>query len=96
MKKSNFYRLSDAIDLFMKTNRLDDKMLHNAVISQWEKIAGKLIADETENMYFGKQKLYIKVKSPAMKYELNMQKSMWCEVINAYAKKVIVEEIIVM
>jgi hypothetical protein len=71
-------------------------MLQNAVISQWEKIAGKMIAKETEKMYFAKKKLYIKVISPAMKYELNMQKSMWCEVINAYAKKSIIEEIIVM
>jgi predicted nucleic acid-binding Zn ribbon protein len=93
MKKSNEILLKDAIEAFLKENHLDEKLRETRMISNWEKIAGKLIARHTLNIYLKNRILHIKVDSAALREELTFQRSKLVKKMNKVAGAELIDDI---
>lgn len=93
MKSNDYLSLGDAIQQFLERNGIRDKARVQEVIVQWEQLMGKPIATNTEKIWFNQGILYVKVKSPVWKNELNMARSKIRELVNRQIGKPLVEEV---
>lgn len=94
MKISNEQTLKEAIFQLLKTYKLQDGINETKVINSWEKIAGKIITNHTENIYIKNKKLYLKLDSPALKNELSFAKTKLIKSLNDIVKQQVIEDII--
>jgi predicted nucleic acid-binding Zn ribbon protein len=94
MKKSNELTLKEAIEQLLKAYHIKDKFMENDVITHWEELMGKMIANRTTEIYIRDKKLFLRLNSAVLKSELLMMKSSLMQRINEHAGTVIVEEIV--
>ena len=90
---SDYVSLGDAITRFLKKYQLQDDMLIQSVLTEWEKYVGAPIAAHTEKLWFDKGILYVKVSSPAWKNELMMARTRIRLMINEKLGKEMVNEV---
>jgi predicted nucleic acid-binding Zn ribbon protein len=85
VKKSNEILLKDAIEAFLKDNKLQHKLDETRLLSAWEPVTGQLIARHTLNLSIRDRVLYVKVDSAALREELQYQKSKLLKRLNKKA-----------
>ena len=85
MRKSNEILLKDAIEAFLKENKLESKLNETRIITAWEGVTGKLISRHTTQLYIKDRVLYIKVDSAALREELSYQRSKLIKKLNKAA-----------
>lgn len=95
MKKSNLIRVGDAINEFLKQEKLDVRLSRFAVKNSWPEIAGKLIANNTIEMRFHEQKLFLTLASAALKQELEFNKQQLIDNINKFCGLRLINEIVI-
>ena len=83
--------LKDYIKEFPHRKRLKKGM----ILSQWSSIVGDAIAKQSENLHFEGDKLVVKVRNPAWRQELHMQRYAIAKKLNQSVKENIIREIIV-
>ena len=93
MKKSNEILLKDAIEAFLKENKLDTKINETKLIGAWEEVTGKLIARHTIDIYVKNRVLFVKVDAAALREELSYQKSKLLAKLNKSAGVDVIEDI---
>ena len=93
MRKTTEISLKDAIAKFLKDYRLEEKLNETALIGSWEKVAGKLIARHTKEIFVKDRILYIKVDSPALRQELAFMQSKLLDKLNKAAGLEVITEI---
>lgn len=93
MKKSNEILLKDAIEAFLKENKLDTKINETRLIGAWEEVTGKLIARHTIDIYVKNRVLFVKVDAAALREELSYQKSKLLAKLNKSAGVDVIEDI---
>jgi hypothetical protein len=64
------------------------------VINSWEKVAGSMIFNHTEKIFIRKNKLYLKLDSPALKQELSFAKSRIIKKLNKSVDQNLIEDIV--
>ncbi len=94
MKGTNEHKLKEVIDELIKTYKLEDGIAASKVVSSWEEVAGTMIFRHTEKIFIRKNKLYLKLDSPALKQELSYAKSMIIKKLNKAAGFSLIEEIV--
>ena len=82
MRKSNEILLKDAIEAFLKENKLDTKLNETRLIGAWEEVTGKLISRHTNQMYIKDRTLFVLVDSAALREELSYQRSKLIKKLN--------------
>ncbi len=92
----NYMSLGDAIQRFLAKYELQDKVLIQEILTNWEQFVGKPIASNTEKVWFEKGTLFIKVSSPTWRNELNMARFRLKQMINQKVNKELVEEVRIM
>lgn len=70
IKKSNETTLGEAIQQFIDSYRMDDKLREVSIINAWEPVVGKMIASHTTKLYVKNKKLYVKMDSSVIVNEL--------------------------
>ncbi|MEM8900552.1 MAG: DUF721 domain-containing protein [Bacteroidota bacterium] len=93
MARNRIMSLGEAIDMFLKKNRLKDQVDIQAVIDEWEVLMGQAISANTEKIWFQRGVLYVKMTSPVWKQELTMARSKIKELVNRKLKRKLVEEV---
>ncbi len=93
---NNYMSLGDAIERFLAKHKLQDKVLIQEVLTDWEKFVGTPIASNTEKVWFEKGTLFIKVSSPTWRNELNMARFRLKQMINQKVNKELVEDVRIM
>ncbi len=93
IRRSTEVLLKDAIDKFLKDFSLEDKLNETRLIGSWEKVAGKLIARHTKELFVKDQVLYIKADSAALKQELTYMKTKLIDKLNKEAGLLVIKEI---
>lgn len=91
---SNESTLKDLIKQLLESYKLQDGITRTRLIGSWGKIAGKYIADQTENIYIKNKVLYLKLKSPALKHELSFAKSKLISTLNKHVDQEVITEIV--
>jgi hypothetical protein len=94
LKGSNEQSLKQVIDELIKTYKLEDGIIATRVVNSWEKVAGTMIFKHTEKIFIRKNKLYLKLDSPALKQELSFAKSRIIKKLNKTVDQNMIEDII--
>ncbi len=74
--------LGEAIEFYLKSNGLKDKVLVEKAITEWPRIMGKSIADNTEQLWFREGVFYVRMNNPIWRTELGMAKSKIKDILN--------------
>lgn len=82
-KPDNVISLKDAINRLIETYKLKPGLYEAQLINSWGKIAGKMIEKHTRSLRLKRNTLYIELDSPALKDELNYQKTDLINKINS-------------
>jgi predicted nucleic acid-binding Zn ribbon protein len=64
------------------------------LVADWEKIAGTMISNHTTKLYVNGGKLYLYIDSPALKQELNYQRTKLVELVNQFVGSDFIEEVV--
>lgn len=94
-KRDNDQTLKDAIHDFLKSENMDGKLAEINIINSWEKIVGRLIASQTQKIYFNDGKMFLHIESPALKQELNYQRFKLVELVNKEAGRELIKDVVV-
>jgi len=95
MKKSNEITLKEAINEFLNTYKLKEKVNQMRLIEAWESIVGKTIARYTTSLVLKNKILYIELNSSALKHELTLAKGKIKQTLNAYFEEQLIEDIFI-
>ncbi len=85
MRRSNAKPLKAAIEEFLDSFHLRDKLNEARVIAAWEKVVGEMIAKNTGNLQIRNKVLFIRVESAALRNELMFARQ---KIITALNKEV--------
>ncbi|MES2140036.1 MAG: DUF721 domain-containing protein [Bacteroidota bacterium] len=94
MSKHNEHSLKDAIQLLLKTYKLDDRLAERRLIGSWESIMGSMIAKHTTDIYIKHQQLFVTLDSAALRNELSLAKSKIVKMLNDEVGKSVINEVI--
>jgi predicted nucleic acid-binding Zn ribbon protein len=91
--RDNDQSLAEALDEWVKHYRFRDKLLQGKVIASWENTVGHIIAKETENLYISRRVLFVKLRSEALKHELEYAKRKLVNSLNKHAGGEVIKEV---
>lgn len=94
MKKSNLIKVGDAINAFLKQEKLDVKLSRFAVKNSWKEIVGEHISNNTLDISFHEQIMFLTLKSAALKQELSFNKQQMIDNINRFCAYKLINEIV--
>lgn len=80
--------LGDVLARITGKGHFADKLLEAEIVRFYEQMVGKNVARMTENIYVNKEKLYIKVSSPALRQELVYSREKIRELVNEKLKDI--------
>jgi predicted nucleic acid-binding Zn ribbon protein len=92
-KISNEFSLAQAIECFLQENQLKDRLFIHRIKNNWADVAGAVVAEQTEKVWFHKGVLYIQLKNPVWKNELFYLREQIKAAVNEQAGKSICQEV---
>lgn len=90
---NNDHTMREAIEAWINQLKNKDQFYQGKVLSLWDSIVGPLIARETEHLFIRNKVLVVKLKSPALKHELEFAKKKLIKSINKEADRDIINDI---
>jgi hypothetical protein len=94
-RRDNDQTLKEAIGDFFKSERMDGKLAEVNIMNNWEKIVGKLIAGQTNKIYFYDHKLHLQIESAPLRQELIYQRFKIVELVNKEAGMDLIKDVVV-
>ena len=94
MKNSNGQSLGSAIKEFLTAYRLDEKYDQTRLIHSWEKVAGRMIAMHTTDLYIKNRILFVSIDSPGLRSELNYSREKIVKSLNEEVKADVIEDVV--
>jgi len=94
MRYSNEQSLKDIIGQFLEKDKLGLQLKEAKLVADWEKIEGTMISNHTTKLYVNGGKLYLYIDSPALKQELNYQRTKLVELVNQFVGSDFIEEVV--
>jgi predicted nucleic acid-binding Zn ribbon protein len=94
MSKHNEHSIKDAIDLLLKTYKLDDRLAEKKLIGLWESVMGLMIAKHTTDIYIKHQQLFVTLDSSALRNELVLAKSKIVKMLNDAVGREVINEVV--
>ena len=93
-RKSAEQPLKLAIEEFIKTFRLEDKLSETKVLHSWDKVVGEMVSKHTRRISIHKKTLFVSLDSAALRNELFYLKEKIILALNKEAGKVVIEELV--
>ncbi len=94
MKKKDIVPFKTALEDFLKEKKWSKKIKGYQIISNWENLAGKEIAQSSQPIKIQDKCLFLAVKSNVWANELNLRKGEFIEKINREAGEKIISNIL--
>jgi predicted nucleic acid-binding Zn ribbon protein len=94
VRRSNEKPLKAAIEEFLDSFHLRDKLNETKVIQSWEKVVGQMVAKNTSQLHIRKRVLFVKVNSAALRNELLFARQKIIQALNREAGGTIIDEIV--
>lgn len=95
-----FYRnkenqlIKEVIEGWMSKYRHNDKLYEGRVIALWDSLVGPMISNETEHIYIKNKVLIVRLKSQALKHEMEFAKKKLVKLINKKAEHDVIKDIL--
>ena len=83
-----------AIEEFLKTFRLEEKLNESGAIRSWEKVVGPVIARHTLSLSIRNRVLFVKVDSSALRNELLFSKENIIASLNGEVGHPVIEDMV--
>jgi len=93
-RRSNEMPLKAAIEEFLDSFRLRDKLNETKVIQAWEKVVGEMVARNTSQLHIRNKVLFVKVSSAALRNELLFARQKIIQALNKEAGGTVINEIV--
>lgn len=93
-RKSDISTVGEAINDLLNSYRLKGRFDEAKLVSSWERLMGKTIANRTGKIFIKKQVLFVEINSAPLKHELNLSKSKIIDIFEREIGHGIIEEII--
>ena len=94
IRKSSETPLKAAIEEFLTTYRLKDKLNEAKVIQAWEKVVGPMIVKHTERLHIRNRVLFVQVASASVRNELMYARKKILADLNKAAGGNVVDDIV--
>lgn len=94
MSDPNQQPLGNAIEEFLRTYHLQEKIDGIRVIQAWEQVVGRMIANHTTDLFVQKKTLFAYIDSPAIRQELNYARSQIVQNLNKIVGKEVIQELV--
>jgi predicted nucleic acid-binding Zn ribbon protein len=94
MKRNNLVKVGDAINEFLKQEKLDVKISRFAVKNNWSEIVGEHIANNTTDISFNDTAVFLTLRSAALKQELSFNKQQIIGNINRFCGYKLIKDIV--
>jgi len=94
MAESNEYTLKQAIEALINQYKIEERISETIVLSDWEKIVGKMISRHTKNIYIKKKVLFVELDNAALRNELSYSKTKLIVIINKSLKTEAIDDIV--
>jgi predicted nucleic acid-binding Zn ribbon protein len=85
--------IGELIKAFLKRNKLDERMEEVDIRNNWEKLAGKLIAQHTKEVRLRNGKLILKLNSASLRHTLSFSKTEFIDKLNDSIGRKVISEI---
>ncbi|UII33355.1 DUF721 domain-containing protein [Fulvivirga ulvae] len=93
-RKSDISTVGEAINDLLNNYRLKGKFDEARLVSSWESLMGKTIANRTGKIFIKNQVLFVEINSAPLKHELNLSKSKIIDIFEQEIGRGIIGEII--
>ncbi len=94
MRKNDTQPIKSVIKEYIEAIGHSRKLREVNIISSWEKIMGKLIANHTKSIFIKRKVLFIKLDSAVLRNELLMRKESIIKHLNDYAGEEIIVKVV--
>ena len=85
--------ISSLVQQFLRNNSLETPMQQQRLVDSWEKVAGEVAARYTIEKRLKNQTLWIRLNSPALRSDLQMQRTSLINRLNHIAGAQIITDI---
>lgn len=82
MERRKSEQLNDVIMRFLRQSGLEMPLNQYRLIQAWNDVAGKMVAEQTKEIFIKNQTLYVRVSSPAIRANLMMNRSRLVVLLN--------------
>lgn len=94
MRRKQEHKIGGLLDLFVKTNKLEQGLAEYRVRKSWNELLGKNVAMTTKSLYIKDGKLFVKLYSSVVRNELALLKDDIIKKLNESAGKEVIKDII--
>jgi hypothetical protein len=94
MRGNSEHSLKEAIQLLVKSYKIEGKLNEVKLLGSWARLMGPMIAHRTGDISIRDKKLFVKLTSAPLREELNMARPKIISLLNAEAGAEVIEEII--
>ena len=94
MAGSNEFTLKQAIEALINNFKIKERLNETAIITEWERIVGKMVARHTSKIYIKNKVLFVELDSAALRNELGYAKTRLLAAINAEVKANVITDIV--
>lgn len=75
-------KMSDILNGFLRANGLEMPLKQHRLVNAWDEVVGSVVARYTEEKSIRNQTLWVKISSPAVRAEVQMQRTRFVEELN--------------
>ncbi len=93
MERRKEEQLGNVILRFLRESQLESPLNEHRLVSAWADVAGEQVARYTENVRIHNQTLYVKLRSPMLRAQLQMQRTDLVRKLNASVRANVITDI---
>ena len=93
MRKSETENLNQLIHLFLREQGLETPYNEYKLVSAWPEVVGQAISSYTGNIFIKNQILHVEIKSPALRQELLMRRTVLKDRLNQHVGAQVITDI---
>ncbi len=94
MKRSNTQPLKAVIQEYIDALKISQKLREVSLVSSWERVVGRTIAQATKDIYIKDRKLFVVLNSSVIRNELLMIKTPLAERLNQEVGADVIDELV--
>ncbi len=94
MERRKTEDLTNLLFRFMRESGLETPLNQHRLINSWKEVAGEAVTKQTTDIFIRNQSLYVRIKSPALRANLMMNRQRLVSLLNASVKADVITELI--
>lgn len=93
MRKSKTESLQDLVHIFLREQGLETPYNEYKLVNSWSEVVGPTISSYTGNIFIKNQVLHVEIKSPALRQELLMGRTLLKDRLNKHVGAQVITDI---